>query len=170
MNWVTTHVHRHQQQQEDEKRAMTEGQWLVCTDPATMLDYLGVNRVVFGRPLYHRMLQFVLGWDLTWWLIRPKSLPWARKVPPWKECLKIWLGRQRRERPSERKLRLFSSACCRRVWPLLRDERSQQAIEIAELAAAGLDTPSELRDAQQAAHDVWASVRDHPVSTHAAYA
>jgi len=70
-------------------RTVTEVEWLACTDPTPMLEFL-------------------------------------------------------RGKASERKLRLFAVACCRRLWPLLIDERSQCVAELVEQYADRLTTRTEL--------------------------
>lgn len=49
--------------------------------------------------------------------------------------------------PSDRKLRLFATACCRQVWHLLTDQRSRRAVEVAEQYVEGLASDKELQQA-----------------------
>jgi hypothetical protein len=61
---------------------------------------------------------------------------------------------------SERKLRLFACACARRLWGLVSDPASRQAVELAERVADGGADPQQLHQACilaasacEAAHD-----------------
>jgi hypothetical protein len=45
-----------------------------------------------------------------------------------------------RGRATDRKLRLFGVACCRRVWASIKGEPFREAVRVAELYADGLAT------------------------------
>ncbi len=64
-----------------------------------------------------------------------------------------WLLLQ--EQLSDRKARLFGAACCRRLWPLLTDERGRTAVEFAEWYADGEISAVDLREASNAAFIAW---------------
>lgn len=65
---------------------------------------------------------------------------------------------------SDRKLRLFAVACCRRIWDLLDDERSRLAVETSAKYVEGLVGPGELYRshlrAQQVEEEFWPRIQE----------
>jgi hypothetical protein len=56
-----------------------------------------------------------------------------------------------RGRASDRKLRLFAAACCRRNWHLLSEDVSRPGLEVIERYADQLATARELEEVHSAA-------------------
>ena len=63
-------------------------------------------------------------------------------------------------RASERKLRLFGVACCRRVGHLMMDRPHLDAIEAAEQLADGLLTEAEFEEILQPIVALWVDLPD----------
>jgi hypothetical protein len=67
-----------------------------------------------------------------------------------------------RAKDSDRKLRLFGLACCRRISHLLFDERLRRAVDVGELLADGLMTETEAEAAGNATAEAASEVRGVP--------
>jgi hypothetical protein len=61
---------------------------------------------------------------------------------------------------SERKLRLFACACCRRIWHLLTDQPSRNAVLVGERFADGRATAGERAAAQRSAGNAISDISD----------
>src|SRR5262249_41467213 len=80
--------------------------------------------------------------------------------PEWWNCCPTELGKMltflQGKGASPRKVWLFACACCRGVWPLLTDQRSRAAVEVAERYVDGLVPGETLEAAQRGARDATA--------------
>jgi hypothetical protein len=72
-----------------------------------------------------------------------------------------------RGKATQRKLRLFAVACCRRIWDYMLDGRSREAVEVSERYADGLAHRENLDQAWQAAMAA-ARILGHPPARAAA--
>ncbi|MBI4579465.1 MAG: hypothetical protein HY718_07170, partial [Planctomycetes bacterium] len=87
----------------------------------------------------------------------PEAVIWADQYKTleemWQECphpeWMLW-SLEQLEYADDAKLRTFAACCARRLWPLLDDRRSRQAIEAAERVARGEIDRSELTGAWRA--------------------
>jgi hypothetical protein len=72
--------------------------------------------------------------------------------PDWLACTTPWTMLEYvRTGADDRRLRLFACACCRGLWHLLIDERSREAVAVAELYADEMATAERLLDVAIAA-------------------
>jgi hypothetical protein len=66
---------------------------------------------------------------------------------------------------SDRKLRLFAVACCRRIEYLLSDERTRRAMDLAELYADGMASEVDLAEADAEAWNARSQAWDEQVDS-----
>jgi hypothetical protein len=73
-----------------------------------------------------------------------------------------------RGKASDRKLRLFAVACCRRIWRSLRKTRSRKAVEVAEQYAEGSADAEKLDTVHTAAYNAFMDTDDQTIQEIAA--
>ena len=90
---------------------------------------------------------------------------WLTASPKWL----VWVA-ARQGVLSDKELRLFACFCVRQIWHLLTDDRSKNAVIVAEKYANGEATDAELADAHQQASMALAATGDVWVVENAALA
>jgi hypothetical protein len=80
---------------------------------------------------------------------------WLSCAEATKLLLFVRQHRGMRRETKQRKQRLFSVACCRRIWPLIENEGSRGSIEVVERFADDQATSEELQAAEAEASAGW---------------
>jgi hypothetical protein len=82
-----------------------------------------------------------------------------------------------RDKATDRKLRLFTVACCHRIWPMITDVVGRQAVELAERLAEGEPAPANPAEFIDYVHykgfsyiDGFRKERNLRIASHAVYA
>ena len=90
------------------------------------------------------------------------AIEWAKDKDlntAWNTCERgdwmIWLLTESKNEVTDQELRLIAVECCRSVQRLMTDQRSINAVDVAERYANGEATDEELRQAQAAAGVAW---------------
>lgn len=83
------------------------------------------------------------------------EVEWLACEDPTKMLLSVKHRRTIQKRVKQRKQHLFAVACCRRLPPLLDDERSRHCIEVVERFADDRATTEELQAAEMEARENW---------------
>src|SRR5262245_57338200 len=94
---------------------MKKSERFACTAASRMLEYSKRGR-----------------YDPPWGKRAVTEAEWLSAIEPESMLLAL------RGKASNRKLRLFAVACCRRIAPLFTDERSRAVLKVAENYADGL--------------------------------
>jgi len=78
----------------------------------------------------------------------------------WNTCERgdwmIWLLTESQNEVTDKQLRLIAVECCRSIQHLMKDQRSINAVDVAERYANGEATDEELKEAKEAARATWA--------------
>ena len=77
---------------------------------------------------------------------------WDTSKPEWL----VWVA-TRRGVLTDKELRLFAVWCCRQIWHLITDERSRDAVDVAEQYATGEATAAQLGVAEAGARAAMAA-------------
>src|ERR1700677_3770994 len=75
-----------------------------------------------------------------------------------------WYTLLNKKQLSNRKLRLFYVSCCYDIWDFLTDQRSKDAVIVAEQFADGLITKQELETARDLAWNAYSAVAGRAAS------